>query len=376
MMPQNKHQKSKSKSDFTKKLKSTLTNPQEFHKFLSNLQNVNNKAAILRVVEPFNLKFVINQFPKSLANIYKDENSLLNLKELVYLGSKLDFSLTLEDCSIESSTKMQSKSKDWFLYKTGRITASKVKGVCSVKSISSNISLLKSICYPLKNRFKNIATEWGINHEKEAITSYMEKNKNEHLHFSIKNTGLVINPIFPYLGASPDGIINCDCCGKGCLEIKCPFTLSQAGDIKNTSYLINGHLSRNHQYYYKLQAQILLCGFKYGDFVVWSPNEECYIERINIDSVVQEEIMSKSKWFFYESILPELLGRHFSNIQVNPIETHNTTNKYEFCTCKNNIGGKMLMCTKEGCPNLWYHYSCLGIKRKPSTKTWKCAVCQ
>lgn len=78
MMPQNKHQKSKSKSDFTKKLKSTLTDPQEFHKFLSNLQNVNNKAAILRVVEPFNLKFVINQFPKSLANIYKEENSLLN----------------------------------------------------------------------------------------------------------------------------------------------------------------------------------------------------------------------------------------------------------------------------------------------------------
>jgi len=118
-----------------------------------------------------------------------------------------------------------------------------------------------------------------------------------------------------------------------------------------------------------------LCGTQYGDFVVWSPNE-CYIERINIDPDIQDEILNKSKWFFYESILPELLGRHFSNTEIKPMETYNETPTYENCVCKKNTGGKMIMCTKEGGPNLWYHYSCLGIKRKPSTKTWKCTLCQ
>jgi hypothetical protein len=35
--------------------------------------------------------------------------------------------------------------------------------------------------------------------------------------------GFAINSQHPFLGATPDGIISCDCCGKGALEIKCPF---------------------------------------------------------------------------------------------------------------------------------------------------------
>ena len=44
-----------------------------------------------------------------------------------------------------------------------------------------------------------------------------------HDNFEIKDTGFVINPEFPHLGASPDGVVSCDCCGKFCLETKCPY---------------------------------------------------------------------------------------------------------------------------------------------------------
>ena len=47
---------------------------------------------------------------------------------------------------------------------------------------------------------------------------------NRHPDFSLSVSGLVVNPAWPFLGASPDGIINCTCCGMGVLEIKCPFT--------------------------------------------------------------------------------------------------------------------------------------------------------
>lgn len=90
------------------------------------------------------------------------------------------------------------------------------------------------------------------------------------------------------------------------------------------------------------------------------------------------DIIWKSKWFFYEAILPELLGRYFSNrpIEQTSIEEDSLDRLcYNYCTCKKNVGGKMIMCTQEGCPNLWYHYKCLGIIRKPTKKQWKCPFC-
>ncbi len=36
--------------------------------------------------------------------------------------------------------------------------------------------------------------------------------------------GLCVHPDFPYLGASPDGVVECDCCGRGVMEIKCTFS--------------------------------------------------------------------------------------------------------------------------------------------------------
>lgn len=44
-----------------------------------------------------------------------------------------------------------------------------------------------------------------------------------HANFTVQSSGLVINPSYPYIGASPDGVVDCQCCGQGQLEIKCPF---------------------------------------------------------------------------------------------------------------------------------------------------------
>lgn len=96
-----------------------------------------------------------NVFPKSLTDIFKDEYVGFNRGELVDIGSKLDFSLNENNCfTIESSTRQQSESG--FLYKSGRITASRAKEICLVRSNNSDISFLKSICYPLANKFQYI----------------------------------------------------------------------------------------------------------------------------------------------------------------------------------------------------------------------------
>ena len=48
----------------------------------------------------------------------------------------------------------------------------------------------------------------------------IEKMESIHENFQIFDSGLWINKDFPYLGASPDGIVSCDCCGIGMFEIK------------------------------------------------------------------------------------------------------------------------------------------------------------
>ena len=56
-----------------------------------------------------------------------------------------------------------------------------------------------------------------------ACDSYKELRKTTLVRFSIGDSGLVLNPKWPHLGASPDGIVQCECCGRGMIEIKCPF---------------------------------------------------------------------------------------------------------------------------------------------------------
>ena len=44
-----------------------------------------------------------------------------------------------------------------------------------------------------------------------------------HDSLAVSASRLVLNETWPFLGASPDGIVNGSCCGKGLVEIKCPY---------------------------------------------------------------------------------------------------------------------------------------------------------
>ena len=64
--------------------------------------------------------------------------------------------------------------------------------------------------------------KYGREMEERARGSYYTLIGPYRSNFTITKTGLHINADYPHLGASPDGIIDCDCCGKGLVEIKCP----------------------------------------------------------------------------------------------------------------------------------------------------------
>lgn len=73
---------------------------------------------------------------------------------------------------------------------------------------------------------------WGCTHEDDAKSVYFAQAAENHKGFELHDTGLLLSTHRPYVGASPDGLVNCDCCGKGVLEVKCPFAVEKVCQMK------------------------------------------------------------------------------------------------------------------------------------------------
>ena len=92
----------------------------------------------------------------------------------------------------------------------------------------------------------------------------------------MKDSELVINGEWPFIGASPDGVVDCSCHGKGVLEIKYPFchcnsTIQSAATDRKFCLQQSGErlrLDKNHAYYYQIQTQLFVCGVEHADFCV------------------------------------------------------------------------------------------------------------
>ena len=121
--------------------------------------------------------------------------------------------------------------------------------------------------------------------EKDAKETYLSITSSQHTNFKISEAGLFVDINNPYLGATPDCIVYCDCCGGGVLEVKCPYCyIEDIPEANETWFCITKDddawsLKCNHAYYYQVQLQLHVCNMSYVDFVVWS-QETTVIERI------------------------------------------------------------------------------------------------
>ena len=113
--------------------------------------------------------------------------------------------------------------RSWFELCAGHITASKFREAVHTHHLQPSISLIKSICYPKQWQFTSVACQYGCKHEDTARQVYLEKLKPKHENFIVIQCGLILDPEFPYMGPTPDGLVNYKCCSSGVLEIKCPF---------------------------------------------------------------------------------------------------------------------------------------------------------
>jgi len=108
---------------------------------------------------------------------------------------------------VEKKTRLQSKDSNWYLYRKGRITASKCKRVASLKPITSLSKALKELL--LCDRMpQTSAMLQGVESEDDIVDTFLSKMEMEGKHgFSFTNCGFFISKTHVFLGAIPDRII-------------------------------------------------------------------------------------------------------------------------------------------------------------------------
>lgn len=290
---------------------------------------------------------------------------------------------------IEAETRKQATSRLWFAFRAGRVTASNAKSVCCTSPGKPSHSLVKKLCYPEVMQFWAPQIAWGKENEKNAKDAYISKAVDLHHDFVFEESGLHISSAHPYLAATPDGLVQCTCCGRGVLEVKCPYTsrnctIAEAAEQQNGCLAIDNRvkLKRSHEYYY--QVQMLVCGREYCDFVVWT-TRDIFHHRIYRDIEFCTSMLARSERFFREALLPEMCFRYWT--RKNAIETSSqaedvgdeencsdSTAQRKYCFCGGPESGEMIMCDGTACKPKWFHFECVKLKAAPKGR-WLCRVC-
>lgn len=208
---------------------------------------------------------------------------------------------------LEIKTCAQVGSDVWYKERSHRLTASNFGKVMSKKTTPSE-AFLKGLF--TRSNIRAASLDYGRQHEAQAKNRFLKQHKSVHFH----ECGLVVNNEFPFLGASPDGLV-CENGETGLLEIKCPYTarnmtVSEACELLRDFPLQQQDgsiaLRIEHAYYAQIQGQLLICGAQFCEFVVYT--QDLYRQKIFPDVPFMETMLDKLCKFFQDYALP-YLGR-------------------------------------------------------------------
>ena len=97
-----------------------------------------------------------------------------------------------------------------------------------------------------------------------------------------------------------------------------------------------------------------------------------YIERVYPDESLWVECVKKAHIFFRTAILPEVIGKWFSQppkraesdaVSVQPGPSTSSVDVY--CYCRGPESGEMITCDNASCPYVWFHFHCLKLHGPP-----------
>ena len=200
--------------------------------------------------------------------------------------------------------QFEQRSPEWFEQRNNAITASDIPTVLGENSYKTPLSLLMDKCSANPKPFVgNSATRWGTHYEDIAIEKYSEIMKKKVLAF-----GLLIHPLYKWLGGSPDGITT----DGILLEVKCPLKRK----------IIVGEVP--HHYLSQVLLNLEICDLEIAHFIEYVPGNSDNDYQINIVEVKRDR-----EWFAKE--LPKMKKFWDSVVECreNGIETNGDYQKYK-----------------------------------------------
>ncbi|XP_060859260.1 uncharacterized protein LOC132936537 [Metopolophium dirhodum] len=212
---------------------------------------------------------------------------------------------------IEFETRDQSSSEMWYNERKIRLTASRFGQICKMRPNTSCKNVVHNILYASDN-LQTKSIQYGREMETLGRQKFEQLSKEK-----VYENGLIIDPEFPFLAASPDGLIG----EHYLLEIKCPYSARDSNDAieaVNSKLLqyckVEGQkikLKKDHVYYYQIMGQLHATKREKCFFVIytakWISIEEIYFDQSFWDSKMSEPLQK----FYMKSLLPEIIDPQF-----------------------------------------------------------------
>ena len=202
-----------------------------------------------------------------------------------------------------------------FLYshRKKRLTASNFGLVMKRRESIFPKSILDKILNASHSSTVSGSCRWGKDNEEAALLKYFMFKKSSNTEVQVcRSVGLVVNPKWSWLGASPDALL-CDPMEPSCygaVEIKCPsskinLTINEA--CEETNFYLKykdgkASLNRDHIYFYQLQGVMAICQLSWIDFVVYTV-KDLHVERIYFDALKWDNNMLPKLTNFYFKFL-------------------------------------------------------------------------
>ena len=147
----------------------------------------------------------------------------------------------------------------------------------------------------------------GKQYESKAIKMFEKKYE-----LKCKKCGLFIRPDLPFLGATPDGIIDDDTL----IEVKCPYTGRQKPIVPGKCFPFLGYdsqgavvLKQTSNYYYQIQGQLYIAQRKKCYFIVYT-FKDLFVQVINVDrEYCKFSLIPKLDLFFETHYKPFLASK-------------------------------------------------------------------
>ena len=220
--------------------------------------------------------------------------------------------------ALEKATILQRASTLWKAHRLGRITASNFGRVYKwVNNTGKHPnadpkSLTDAIC--TTSTTQTAAMKHGLACERFAKELYIRKQGKSHKKFIATDCGLILHREAPYLGASPDLHVSCECHAPGLCEIKSPYTIrDEIPTHNNLDYLVQHdnvtRLNRKHSYYFQVQGQMAITDTAYCDFFVYTTCGD-HLERIEFDADLWQNMFSDLSMFWHARVAPFMLAQH------------------------------------------------------------------